>query len=565
MKTRVILSFVLLILSCSFANSKESESGKNLVPEKTIQVFTSAELNQLIQQLAAEYKNQNPEISIQITETSSDVFAEKIESENAIGFISQSAYPKLLPSVWNTVVGRDVIVPVMNADNPLLDEIYQNGISPDELSGIFSNPENQNWGMFSGNSRNVALHLYLANDRAVVSGLADFLNIDSQVIAKIHSVSSQELVTSIQNDPNALGFCNLIDVTDQETQNLATGIKIVPVDQNGNGRIDYMENIYENLQSFSRGVWIGKYPKALSSKIYLITDQKLENPVGVAFVKWILNDGQNILAENGFSELFYTERQTQLAKFDQPLNYADVPVEKANTFLAILLFVVFFIVISGVVLDLIFRRLRNRQHAQIRTDSNSNVVFDIESVTVPKGLYFDKTHTWAFRKKNGLVKVGMDDFMQHITGLITRIEMKKPGESVKKGELLFSIVRQGKMLNIYSPVSGMIVSNNKNLNSNPSLINQAPYNEGWVYEIEPANWELEMQYLALADKYGNDLKLEFVRLKEFFASIFKPHSLAFAHAVLQDGGALKDHVLADLGPEVWEDFQTRFIDVPNSY
>lgn len=565
MKTRIILFFVFFMLSCSFANSNESESGKNLVPEKTIQVFTSAELNQLIQQLAAEYKNQNPEISIQITETSSDVFAEKIESENAIGFISQSAYPKLLPSVWNTVVGRDVIVPVMNADNPLLAEIYQNGISPDKLSGIFSNPENQNWGMLSGNSRNVALHLYLANGQAIVSGLADFLNIDSQVIAKIHSVSSQELITSIQNDRNALGFCSLIDVTDQETQNLTTGIKIVPVDQNGNGRIDYMENIYENLQSFSRGVWIGKYPKALSSKIYLITDQKLENPVGVAFAKWILNDGQNILAENGFSELFYTERQTQLAKFDQPVNYADVPVEKANTFLAILLFMVFFIVISGVVLDLIFRRLRNRQHAQIRTDSNSNVVFDLESVTVPKGLYFDKTHTWAFRKKNGLVKVGMDDFMQHITGLITRVEMKKPGETVKKGELLFSIIRQGKMLNIYSPVSGMIASNNKNLNSNPSLINQAPYNEGWVYEIEPANWELEVQYLALADKYGNDLKLEFVRLKDFFAAIFKPHSLAFAQAVLQDGGALKDHVLADLGPEVWEDFQTRFIDVSNSY
>jgi hypothetical protein len=50
------------------------------------------------------------------------------------------------------------------------------------------------------------------------------------------------------------------------------------------------------------------------------------------------------------------------------------------------------------------------------------------------------------------------------------------------------------------------------------------------------------------------------RLKEFLTSIIKPESIEYA-PILQDGGELKDGLLSDLGPEVWEDFQTNFIDL----
>jgi len=53
---------------------------------------------------------------------------------------------------------------------------------------------------------------------------------------------------------------------------------------------------------------------------------------------------------------------------------------------------------------------------------------------------------------------------------------------------------------------------------------------------------------------------EFLRLKDFFAAVLKANNTEYALITLQDGGALKDNVLADLGPEVWEDFQTKFID-----
>jgi hypothetical protein len=96
--------------------------------------------------------------------------------------------------------------------------------------------------------------------------------------------------------------------------------------------------------------------------------------------------------------------------------------------------------------------------------------------------------------------------------------------------------------------------------TNLSALQTAPYSEGWVYSIEPANWSMEIQFLSMADKYRTWIKGEFSRLKDFLATVVNAGTHEYAFVALQDGGALKNNVLADLGPEVWEDFQTKFID-----
>ena len=182
------------------------------------------------------------------------------------------------------------------------------------------------------------------------------------------------------------------------------------------------------------------------------------------------------------------------------------------------------------------------------------------AMNVPKGLYFDKTHTWAFMEKDGNVKVGMDDFMQHVTGKLTKIKMKGEGETVRKGEKIMTVMHEGKQLSLYAPISGTIIAQNGSLLADSTLMNSSPFTEGWVYRIEPRNWMREVQFMLMGEKYTEWLKDEFARLKEFVTASARIDSAVYAHVVLQDGGELTDHVLADLGPEVWEDFQTNFID-----
>jgi len=560
MKTRIFLIVTLLLLNCLYSNSKEASSGGSDSLSGSINVTTSPELYDLTMKWANEYSRLNPTQKINVSKTSENNISEIISS-GELGIVSEEFYHKLNnSSTWSMVVGRDVIVPVMSSKNPLLNEIYLKGITIKELTQFVSNPENRNWGDLIGSAQKIPVHFYTTNDQSAGSVLRSLQNLHQPISNGIQSSSTAEMILAIQNDPNAIGFFNLTQISDQNNKNLLEGLRFVPIDKNGNGKIDYMENIYTSIESFSRGVWIGKYPKALTSNIYSVSSTNPNNISEVAFLKWVLTDGQSFLNEKGYSDLVYNERLAQLGKFGQPDLYAAVPVERTNSLMSVLLLILVFIVITGVVAELVFRVFRKRSKVSHKITSVSTGIFNEESVVIPKGLYFGKTHSWAFMKKNGTVKIGIDDFLQHVTGKITRVELKRAGETVKKGELLMSIIRKGKLLNIYSPISGTITEVNENLESNSSLLNSSPYSDGWVYLIEPLNWGLEIQYLLIAEKYKEALKDEFARLKDFFTTSIKANSHDFAYVTMQDGGELSDHPLAELTPEVWDDFQTKFID-----
>ncbi len=139
--------------------------------------------------------------------------------------------------------------------------------------------------------------------------------------------------------------------------------------------------------------------------------------------------------------------------------------------------------------------------------------------------------------------------------------MRKAGEKVRKGDVILSIIQNGKRLTVYSPVSGTIIDNNKKLASDSSDINTAPYTDGWVYRIEPTNWLREIQFLDMAEKYRSWLNNEFLRLKDFLAGSLRINKVEYERVILQDGGVLKDNILEEFGPHVWEDFQVHFLDM----
>jgi len=385
-----------------------------------------------------------------------------------------------------------------------------------------------------------------------------FLNTSEAINGAIVMESAKEMLEAIKKDAYAIGFCRLINIVDANNQCITDKISILPIDKNGNGRLDYMEKIYDDLTSFSRGVWIGKYPKALFRNIYSVSFSQPANETEVAFLKWIITDGQVYLNSYGYYNLSYSERQSQTDILNDSI-FNDY--QPKNTFANLKFFLVIFgsVIIAGFLVNMAYTYRKHRRMPAYVPAFVNLVALNEDKIKVPKGLYYDITHTWAFMNENGIVKIGIDDFIQHVTGKLTRIEMRKPGEKINKGERLCTIVQKGKQLNIYSPVSGTIIEQNGSLNSDASIINSAPYTGGWIYMIEPSNWVRELLFLINADKYKELLKNEFVRLKDFFAVVIKPGTPDFAHVTMQDGGELQDSVLSDIGPEVWEEFQTGFI------
>ena len=188
-------------------------------------------------------------------------------------------------------------------------------------------------------------------------------------------------------------------------------------------------------------------------------------------------------------------------------------------------------------------------------------VFNENSISAPKGLYFDKGHTWAFMEKNGVVKLGIDDFLLRTIGPLNKLLLKLPGEKIQKGEPALTLIQNGKQLTLNAPISGTVIFRNNQIVDNTSHINTSHLNQGWIYCIEPSNWQRESQFLFMADKYKEWLKNEFTRLKDFLAHTLQKSNPDIVPVILQDGGELKDNVLELLGPEVWEEFQSKFINI----
>jgi glycine cleavage system H lipoate-binding protein len=458
------------------------------------------------------------------------------------------------------VIGRDVVVPVLNTKNPLMDEISINGMSIEVLNRIFGNVSAQHTANVTSNNPKMQMTVYVVNDESVKSAVSRFLKVSDISSLDIIFGNETEVISSIQNNPNAIGFCHLSGIFDSETSLLATNISLVPIDKNGNGHLDAMEDIYADMSVFMRGVWIGKYPKALINKMYAINNTLPAKEAEVTFLKWILADGQSVLHSAGYSALETNEIQSQLAKLN-PVAVEMPPYSFIYSPSVIFLLVFAAILAFSIFLTAVVKGFRKDENSLVPDDEVFMNGFDEKSVKIPMGLYFDKTHTWAFMEKDGVVSVGLDDFLQHITGPITGIEMKFPGEKIKKGEVLFTIIQHGKHLHVYAPVSGTIKQSNEQLKSRAGFINESPFTEGWVYKIEPAGWLKEIQLLTLADSYKKWIRNEFIRVKDFLTDSINTQHLEYAHIVLQDGGLLKDNVLAEFGPEVWDDFQTKFLDL----
>jgi glycine cleavage system H lipoate-binding protein/ABC-type phosphate transport system substrate-binding protein len=557
MKRAVKFSIILLLALSSTLFRSHSVAGSNLLPADSLRVISTPDLYNLSLKWADEYNRQFPGADIKILNVADPEKAEKFIKNGELGFISGDFYAGLKSeSFWNVVVGRDVIVPVINTKNPMMKEISRRGVSSDDLSSFLNNEDMGSWGNLLKGESNAKADFYCIDDPSILRGLSGFLKVDRSIIAGRMKGTAEEVIEAIQKDPYAIGFCRLINVIDLKNQGMADNISLLPIDRNGNGIIDYNEKIYDNVNDFARGVWIGKYPKSLCSNIYSVASGQPEKTGEIAFLKWVLSDGQVYLAGNGYSDLLVSERQSAGDKlYNAKITPVDATVEK--TLIRIFLFIIATAIIIGFVVA--FSKKRKRAPVKIASPA-SHKIFDEQSLVIPGGLYFDKTHTWAFLEESGTVKVGIDDFLQHITGKITRVRMKSPGKKVQKGDQILSVVQNGKQLNLYAPVSGTIIEQNILLEDNSYVLNSSPYKEGWIYRIEPSNWSRESQLLFMADKQREFLSREFARLKDFLMTVIGSETDKYNQVILADGGEICDGVLSELGPEIWEDFQTNFID-----
>jgi glycine cleavage system H lipoate-binding protein/ABC-type phosphate transport system substrate-binding protein len=549
----------ILLLGALCLSSTKTDTGNKSAEENAVTVFCSSELFNLANGWAEEYGRQNPGSDIKVLDIHGGDLEVALRTGSSVGLVSRDYLENYKgTSLWQDVVGREVVVGLMNPANPMMSQVAQQGITAEKLAEACTSGD-VSWATLIDQGEGHAASIFITGDEAVRAMLGTYLKKDKSGLSVTVVDNSQALVTALLGDPYAIGFCGLADVLDPATRGLTGNLSLLPIDKNGNGKMDSFENIYADATAFSRGVWIGKYPQELISGIYSVASEKPKNAAERAFLRWVLTGGQQYLLANGYTYLALGERQTKLDKLIESQAAQEGSGPKYAGFKAVII-ILLVALVAGFIIEAIIL-YRRYSHGEAPGVPNLHAdIFSEDSVRAPAGLFYDRTHTWAFMERDGQVRIGLDDFLPHITGGITSLKMKSPGEIIKKGEAILTIMRSGKQLTIKSPVSGTITTQNKALLNNASLLNTSPYSDGWIYMIEPSNWLREIQFMFMSDNFKVWLKSEFNRLKDFLAFLQKMHQPQYAHVVLQDGGEIQEGILQDLDPEAWEDFQSRFME-----
>ena len=127
-------------------------------------------------------------------------------------------------------------------------------------------------------------------------------------------------------------------------------------------------------------------------------------------------------------------------------------------------------------------------------------------MNVPKELLYTKEHEWA-KVDGDIATVGITDYAQKQLGDITYVEFVDVGKEVKQMEKVAVVESVKAVSEVFSPLSGTVLSINEILKDRPELINQDPYGEGWLVKIKIKDIG-EKEKLLKAEEYENYLKEE---------------------------------------------------------
>ena len=158
----------------------------------------------------------------------------------------------------------------------------------------------QTWGQIVGNSSVAPVNVYSRSDACGAAGTwAKWLGKKQEDLQGTAVYGDPGVVQAVQKDINGIGFNNIGFVYDLKSRKPNPGIIVIPIDLNGNGRIDADERFYDTLTELSQAIASGKYPTPPARNLYLVTHGQPRDPVVKAFLRYVLTQGQKAAVKNG--------------------------------------------------------------------------------------------------------------------------------------------------------------------------------------------------------------------------------------------------------------------------
>lgn len=255
---------------------------------------------------AEEFKKIHPKVRIDVQAGGAgkgvvDALAGAVD----FGMVSRAIHPvEVEKGAFAVAVCKDAVVPTASKKNPFLSQIVKSGMKKETFGAIWITEAAKTWGDVLGTGDKAPLHVYTRSDACgAAETWADFLGKRQEDLKGIGVYGDPGLAEAVRRDPLGLGYNNINYAYDTKTKKPIQGIVILPVDLNGNGRIDEEENFYQNRDAITKAIAKGAYPSPPARDLYLVTKGNPEKKILVEFIKWVLGDGQQYVSETGYIAL----------------------------------------------------------------------------------------------------------------------------------------------------------------------------------------------------------------------------------------------------------------------
>ena len=318
-KVRGLLFLLFASFFLSSCNGPQVPPMKNSELKGSISISGAFALYPLVSKLATEFMILHPGVRIDLSAGGAgkgltDVLSQQVD-------IAMYSLPLSENVPFYITIAKDAVVPVIATSCPFRVDLLNHGLTRENLLSIFLRGKVDRQGELADIE---SLHKFNVYSRSDICGAAEvwanFLGVHQNDLIGVKVFGDKGLVDAIERDPLGIGYVNMIYAYDLETGNASPKVTIVPIDFNGNGKVDSNEDIYLTKSMLCKSIESGVYPEPPARSLYLIANEKPTNPIVKTFLEFALKQGQVWVKDLEYVRLSDEQLQRELSKLSQLVN-----------------------------------------------------------------------------------------------------------------------------------------------------------------------------------------------------------------------------------------------------
>jgi phosphate transport system substrate-binding protein len=309
---RLILTLIALSMTMSIAGCG---GGK---PKETVTLSGAFALYPMAVRWAEEYKKLNPQVEFDITAGGAGKgMADALSGMVDLGMVSREVTAaEIGKGAYPVSVAIDAVIPVMSTQSPAYAAIAVRGLKKDEFKKIWEKNGAKRWNQVAADiAVDAPINAYTRSDACgAAQTWGGFFSFTQEQLNGVGVFGDPGIAEAVRKDVNGVGYNNINFAYDRATKKPVAGLAVIPIDINGNGKIDAAEAIYGTREELTGAIAAGVFPSPPARKLYFVAKGERLNPRVRDFLRWVMADGQKYVQDSGYILLLPGEVSSNLEK-----------------------------------------------------------------------------------------------------------------------------------------------------------------------------------------------------------------------------------------------------------